>query len=60
MVSRGTGHTLGMTILLIVLGVFAVWSVLTLPMAVAVGRAFRAGECVPPEEIVSDYDAAGV
>ena len=32
-----------MTVLLVVLGVMAAWGLLTFPMAVAVGRAFRAG-----------------
>lgn len=50
-----------MTVLLIVLGVIAAWCLLALPLAVAVGRAFRAGhEAGAFEEIVRDYDAAGV
>lgn len=49
-----------MTILVAVLGVAAAWCLLTLPMAVAVGRAFRAGEDVTPESVPRGYDAAGV
>ncbi|MFC7493248.1 MULTISPECIES: hypothetical protein [unclassified Nocardioides] len=50
-----------MTVVLIVLGVAAVWCVAPLPLAVAVGRAFRAsGEDAAFAEIVRRYDAAGV
>jgi hypothetical protein len=55
------GHTGAMTVLLIILGVIATWSVLMLPLAVAVGRAFHAGtEDAAFAEIVRDYDALGV
>jgi hypothetical protein len=50
-----------MTVVLIVLGLVAVWSLLVLPLAVAVGRAFRASsEDAEFGEIVRGYDAAGV
>lgn len=54
-----------MMVLVIVLGAVAAWGALALPLAVAVGRAFRAsGEDAAFEDafaaIVRDYDAAGV
>lgn len=53
-----------MTVLLIVALVGLGWCVLPLPLAVAVGRALRAGELSETdaafEEIVRRYDAAGV
>ena len=55
------GHTDGMTVAMIVLGLIVVWCAVVLPFAVAVGRAFRAGsEDAAFEQIVRGYDAAGV
>jgi hypothetical protein len=50
-----------MTVLLIVTLGVALWCLAPLPVAVVVGRAFRAGEAEDPfEEIVRDYDAVGM
>lgn len=53
-----------MDVLLIVLLAIVGWCLLSLPLAVAVGRAFRVGELSETdaafEEIVRGYDAAGV
>lgn len=50
--------------LLILVFIAVGWCLLTLPLAVAVGRAFRAGQLSETdaafEEIVRGYDAAGV
>ncbi|MBA2954533.1 hypothetical protein GON03_09380 [Nocardioides sp. MAH-18] len=53
-----------MTVLLISILVIVSWSVLSIPLAIAVGRALRAGQVSQTDarfaEIVRDYDAAGV
>jgi hypothetical protein len=50
-----------MIVLLIVAAVAALWFLGPLPIAIAVGRAFREGETEAAyEPIPSDYDAAGV
>ena len=58
------GHTGAMDGWLIVTMAVAAWFLLPLPLAVALGRAFRAGELSETdakfEEIVRGYDAAGV
>jgi hypothetical protein len=50
--------------LLIVALVGVAWCLLPLPLAIAIGRSFRAGELSETdrkfEEIVRGYDAAGV
>ncbi|MEP9363497.1 hypothetical protein ABLE68_11075 [Nocardioides sp. CN2-186] len=45
-----------MTIIAIVGVLILAWCVLPIPLAVAVGRAFRAGEMVEPS---ADHEAAG-
>src|SRR3954453_4669073 len=59
---RGTGHDGGMGALLILALVFAGWCLLSIPLAVAIGRAFRAAEISETdaafEAIVRGYDAA--
>jgi len=50
-----------MTVLVVVLLGALVWCVAPLPVAVALGRAFRAGEVEDAfAEIVRDYDASSV
>jgi hypothetical protein len=50
-----------MTVLLLVILGIALWAVVPLPLAVAVGRAFRAGETREPAGgLVRDYDAVGM
>jgi hypothetical protein len=50
-----------MTVLVIVALGVALWCLVPLPVAVVVGRAFRAGETDDPcVEIVRDYDAVGM
>ncbi|WP_197025985.1 hypothetical protein [Nocardioides sp. URHA0020] len=50
-----------MTALVIVALAMVLWCVAPIPVAVVVGRAFRAGEIETAfDEIVRDYDAAGV
>ena len=50
-----------MITLLLVAAAVALWCLAPLPVAVVVGRAFRAGEVEGSfEEIAHDYDAAGV
>jgi hypothetical protein len=53
-----------MTVLLFVALGVALWFLLPLPLAVAVGRAFRAGGAGDADrsrlEIVRDYDAVGM
>ena len=50
-------------LLIVVLAIVA-WCLLPLPLAIAIGRAFRAGELSETdrqfEEMVRRYDAAGV
>jgi hypothetical protein len=46
-----------MTIILLAGVLLVGWCVLPIPLAVAVGRAFRAGEAVEPS---ADHEAAGV
>lgn len=49
-----------MAALLIVISGVALWCLVPLPMAVVVGRAFRAGEVDGSSaEMVRDYDAVG-
>ena len=58
-----TPVTMGdMTALLIVTLGVALWLLAPLPVAVAVGRAFRAGETQddPTGRVVRDYDAVGM
>lgn len=51
----------GMIVLLIVAAAAALWCLGPIPIAVAVGRSFRAGEVETTfDQIVRDYDAAGV
>ncbi len=51
----------GMTVLLLVILGVALWLLAPLPVAVAVGRAFRAGEDEDSSgRIVRDYDAVGM
>lgn len=58
---RVPGHTCCMTALVIVALAMVLWCVAPIPVAVVVGRAFRAGEIETAfDEIVRDYDAAGV
>lgn len=55
------GHTGFMLVVLVVLGVVAMWCFLMLPLAVAIGRAFHAGsEDVAFEEIVRRHDSLRV
>jgi hypothetical protein len=50
-----------MFVLVIVVSGITLWCLASLPVAVAVGRAFQAGEIEEGlAEIVGDYDAAGV
>jgi hypothetical protein len=50
-----------MTVLVIVTLGIALWLVVPLPLAVAVGRAFRAGEVEDSfAKVVRDYDAVGM
>ena len=50
-----------MTVLLVVLLGAALWCLAPLPVAVAVGRSFRASDIDETfEEIVRDYDASSV
>ena len=50
-----------MNTVLIVAALVAFWCLAPLPLAVAVGRTFRAGSLDAQfDEIVRDYDAAGV
>lgn len=54
------GHTGIMAALLIVISGVALWCLVPLPMAVVVGRAFRAGEVDGSSaEMVRDYEAVG-
>ena len=58
---RDGGHHPSMTVVLVVLLGTALWSLLSLPLAVGVGRAFRAGEDEQAfAEIVRGYDASSV
>ena len=50
-----------MTALLLVISAVVLWCLVPLPVAVVVGRAFRAGEVDAAfAEIVRDYDTADV
>ncbi len=61
MSGRDWGHTEVMTALVIVTLGVALWCLVPLPVAVVVGRAFRAGE-IEDEfvETLRDYDAVGM
>ena len=60
----GDGHNKDMTPVLIVALVLTAWCVLSLPVAIVVGRAFRSGQQsdvdVAFAEIVRRYEAADV
>lgn len=58
---RDGGHTGPMTVLLVVALAVIAWCLLMLPLAVAVGRAFQAGESdVAFERVGLEYEVAGV
>lgn len=55
------GHHDSMTLVLVLLLGAALWGLVTLPLAVGVGRAFRAGEDEQSfADVVRGYDASSV